>query len=67
MVGSANFDMRSLFINHEVAAVLYSQAEIDAVAAVAAEYMTGSVEDLRPAGFARTAMSGTLRIIAPLM
>ncbi len=67
LVGSANFDMRSLFINHEVAAVLYSQADIETVAAIAAEYMAGAAEDLRPAGFARTALSGALRIIAPLM
>lgn len=67
MAGSANFDMRSLFINHEVAAMLYSREDIEAVAAVAAQYMAGAIEDLRPAGFARTALSGALRIIAPLM
>lgn len=67
MVGSANFDMRSLFINHEVVAVLYSPADIESVAAVVAEYLADAVEDVKPAGFARTALSGALRIIAPFM
>ena len=67
MVGSANFDMRSLFINHEVAAVLYDPADVESLAALAAQYMAASSEDVRPVGFARTALSGALRIIAPLM
>lgn len=67
MVGSANFDMRSLFINHEVAAVLYDLADVESVAAIAAGYMAVASEDVQPAGFARTALSGALRIIAPLM
>jgi cardiolipin synthase len=67
MVGSANFDMRSLFINHEVAAVLYSPADIESVAAVVAEYFAAAIEDVQSAGFARTALSGALRIIAPFM
>jgi cardiolipin synthase len=67
MVGSANFDMRSLFINHEVAAVLYDLADVESLAAIAAEYMAAAREDVRPAGFARTALGGALRIIAPLM
>jgi cardiolipin synthase len=67
MVGSANFDMRSLFTNHEVAAVLYDPADVESVAAIAAGYMDVASEDVQPAGFARTALSGALRIIAPLM
>jgi cardiolipin synthase len=67
MVGSANFDMRSLFTNHEVAAVLYDPADVESVAAIAAGYMAVASEDVQPAGFARTALSGALRIIAPLM
>jgi len=59
--------MRSLFINHEVAAVLYSPADIESVATVVAEYFSVAVEDVQPAGFARTALSGALRIIAPFM
>ncbi|HEY7739179.1 MAG TPA: phospholipase D-like domain-containing protein [Steroidobacteraceae bacterium] len=67
LAGSANFDMRSLFINHEVAAVLYDLADVESVAALAAQYMAAASEDVRPVGFARTALGGALRIIAPLM
>jgi cardiolipin synthase len=67
LVGSANFDMRSLFINHEVAAVLYDLDDVESVAALAAQYMAASSEDVRPVGFARTALGGALRIIAPFM
>jgi hypothetical protein len=37
------------------------------VATVVAEYMAAAVEDVQPAKFARTALSGALRIIAPFM
>jgi hypothetical protein len=50
-----------------VAAVLYDPADVESVAAIAAGYMAVASEDVQPAGFARTALSGALRIIAPLM
>jgi cardiolipin synthase len=67
VVGSANLDMRSLFINHEVAAVLYSRADIDLIAEIVSEYIVACSEGERPTGFARTALSGALRIVAPFM
>jgi cardiolipin synthase len=67
LVGSANFDMRSLFTNHEVAAVLYSPIDVVAVAAVIEGYVARSSALQPPARFATTALSGALRILAPLM
>lgn len=67
MVGSANFDMRSLFTNHEITAVLYSAADIAAVAAVVEAFATQATASGRAEGFATTALSGALRIIAPLL
>lgn len=67
LVGSANFDMRSLFTNHEVAAVLYSPEDIAAVATVVEGYAARSSALRPPERFATTALSGALRILAPVM
>lgn len=67
LVGSANFDMRSLFTNHEVAVVLYSPEDIAAVATVVEGYAARSSALRPPERFATTALSGALRILAPLM
>jgi cardiolipin synthase len=67
LVGSANFDMRSLFTNHEVAAVLYTRADVDGVAAIVGQYAAEATEDARPRRFAATAIGGALRVIAPLL
>jgi cardiolipin synthase len=66
-VGSANLDMRSLFTNHEVAAVLYSAADIAATAAAIEAFATDASSYVPAAGFARTARAGALRILAPLL
>jgi cardiolipin synthase len=67
MVGSANLDMRSLFTNHEVAAVLYSAADIAATAAAIEAFAADASAYVPAAGFARTARAGALRILAPLL
>lgn len=67
LVGSANFDMRSLFTNHEVAVVMYSAADVAAVADVIANLEAESVALEPGAPFAATALSGAMRIIAPLV
>jgi cardiolipin synthase len=67
MVGSQNLDMRSLFTNHEVAAVLYSPGDIESVAAIVEDWAAQSVADVAPERFAKTALAGALRIIAPLL
>jgi cardiolipin synthase len=67
LVGSANFDMRSLFTNHEVAAVLYTRADVEGVAAIVGQYASEATAAARPQRFAATAISGALRVIAPLL
>lgn len=67
MTGSPNFDMRSLFTNHEVAAVLYSAADVAAVAAVVEDFASQAVAAEPSRGFARIALGGALRIVAPLL
>ena len=67
MVGSANFDMRSLFTNHEVAAVLYGAADVASVAAIVEDFASRATPMARVDGFATTALSGALRIVAPLL
>ncbi len=67
MVGSQNLDMRSLFTNHEVAAVLYTLEDINAVAAIVDDWASQCVIDVAPERFAKTALAGALRIIAPLL
>ena len=66
-VGSANLDMRSLFTNHEVAAVLYSAADIAATAAAVEAFAADATRHVPAASFARTARTGALRILAPLL
>lgn len=60
-------DVRSLFTNHEVAVVLYSPEDIAAVATVVEGYAARSSALRPPERFATTALSGALRILAPLM
>jgi cardiolipin synthase A/B len=67
MVGSANFDMRSLFTNHEIAAVLYGAADVASVAAIVEDFASRATAMERVARFSTTALSGALRIVAPLL
>jgi cardiolipin synthase len=67
LVGSANFDMRSLFTNHEVAAVLYGAADVASVAAIVEDLASRATAMPRADGFATTVLSGALRIVAPLL
>jgi cardiolipin synthase len=65
MVGSANLDSRSLFLNYEVATFFYSEDDILAVKTwiegIAAESVTGIGE----AGRMRSLFEGVAQVIAP--
>jgi cardiolipin synthase len=67
LVGSANFDMRSLFSNHEVAAVMYGAKDVASVAGIVEDFASRATTMERVDDFATTALSGALRIIAPLL
>jgi cardiolipin synthase A/B len=67
MIGSANMDMRSLFLNYEIATVAYSQAEIDAVEDWIERLMADSRTGVEGVGPFRDFWEGVLRMIAPLL
>ncbi|MGE0659280.1 MAG: phospholipase D-like domain-containing protein [Reyranellaceae bacterium] len=66
-IGTANMDARSLFLNFEVTALLYSRADIDAVAEIAEALMRDCQEGIRPVGRYRGLISGAARLFAPLL
>jgi cardiolipin synthase len=67
VVGSANVDMRSLFLNYEVALFLYSGAQADTVAAWAEGLMVECRTGLRPRGLARELAENVARLLSPLL
>jgi cardiolipin synthase len=67
LVGSANMDMRSLFTNHEIGAVLYNRDDVEAVAAAIEQFRLESTPGVAAATFASTVLSGALRIAAPFV
>lgn len=65
-VGSANMDMRSLFLNYEVMQICYSTAEIDAVADWFQSLAVDCRAEMRTPGFLREIGEGVIRTISPL-
>ncbi len=67
MIGSANMDMRSLFLNYEVSMFVYSRREIDLTVAWyedLAGYCEQGIDDVGPV---RDLVEGIARIVAPLL
>jgi cardiolipin synthase len=67
MIGSANIDIRSLFLDYEVSLFIYSEKEIRAIQAWIETVMTGSRTGLKAPGFVRDLFEGITGIIAPLL
>ncbi len=65
VIGSANFDMRSLFLNYEISMFCTSRAEVAAIAAWF-ETLIPSCGALAPAGRARGVIESVARLVAPL-
>lgn len=65
VIGSANFDMRSLLLDYEIALLLSSREEIDALVRWYESTLAGCGE-LAPAGRARVLVEGVARLIGPL-
>ncbi len=71
LLGSANFDLRSLFVNFEIGVFLYSEADVRAMRVWAGELLRECVEpkrDLHP----RNKLLGNIaedlsRLFAPLL
>ncbi|MET0795683.1 MAG: phospholipase D-like domain-containing protein [Polyangiaceae bacterium] len=67
VVGSANFDMRSLFLNYEIALFFTDQAEVQRLAEwFEASFAYASVGPPR-AGVVRSALDDIARLVAPLL
>ena len=67
MVGSANFDQRSMFLNFEVMSLFYSAPEIAGVAAYVEDLLRVSQPDARPVSTTRDTIEGIARLISPLL
>jgi len=67
VIGSANFDMRSLFLNFETGLLVYSQTEIQEVS----DWMADLKKDCRPGaspvGLLRDLGEGVARMMAPML
>ena len=71
LLGSANFDLRSFFVNFEIGVFLYSEADVRAMRVWAGELLRSCVEP-KPEPRPRTRLLGNLaedlsRLLAPLL
>lgn len=71
LLGSANFDLRSLFVNFEIGVFLYSEADVRAMRVWAGELLRACVEP-KPEARPRVRLLGTIaedlsRLLAPLL
>jgi cardiolipin synthase A/B len=67
IMGSANFDQRSLFLNYEVVSFAYSRAVIDQCEAWMAQLLDGCVCHMPPAGRWRRLSENLMSVFAPLL
>src|SRR5262249_50307560 len=67
VLGSANMDMRSLFLDYEVALFFYSRVEIEALAGWFEGLFEGCGRALRPATSTRVLLENVGRLLAPLV
>jgi cardiolipin synthase len=67
MMGSANFDQRSLFLNYEVVSFAYSRSIIDPCAAWMAKLIADCTTRMPPAGRWRRLSENLMSVFAPLL
>jgi cardiolipin synthase len=67
VIGSANMDMRSLFLNFEVALFVQSPKKVDLVATWAEQLMADSRPDMPTPGWARELAENVVRLLSPLL
>ena len=67
VIGSANMDMRSLFLNFEVALFVHSPAQVEHVATWAEALMTDSKPELPTPGWTRELAENIVRLLSPLL
>ncbi|WP_026259753.1 phospholipase D-like domain-containing protein [Desulfobacter curvatus] len=67
VVGSANMDMRSLFLNYEIVMLAYSEPDVIAVHKWVQGLIKQGSEGMQPVGIARDTVEGIARLVAPLL
>lgn len=67
IVGSANMDMRSLFLNYEVAVFLYSQAQVDSTGTWIEDLMSRSERGLPARNQFTELAEDVVRLLSPLL
>jgi cardiolipin synthase len=67
IIGSANMDMRSLFLNYEVALFLWSRLHVVEVANLARELMIDAHPELPAPGWPREIAENVVRLLSPLL
>lgn len=67
VVGSANMDMRSLFLNYEIVLFSYSKADVKPVNDWVQRLIDISSEGTTPVGMVRDTVEGAARLVAPLL
>lgn len=67
MIGSANLDARSLFLNYEVACCTYTSPEIEAVATWIEDLFPRTKAGIPEVGPVRDLAEGVVRMVSPLL
>jgi cardiolipin synthase len=67
VIGSANMDNRSLFLNYEVAVFLYTRSEVEAVSAWAKRVQADCQPELPRPGWTRELAENVVRLLSPLL
>ena len=67
VIGSANMDNRSLFLNYEVALFLYSREPVGGVSAWASRLQAECLRELPRPGWVRELAENVVRLLSPLL
>ena len=67
VIGSANMDNRSLFLNYEVAVFLYSRGQTAAISSWAKGLQGDCLRDLPQPGWVRELAENVVRLLSPLL
>lgn len=67
MIGSANMDLRSLFLNYEISMLTYSYADVAKTKKWIESLMKNSKSGVKKISEFRNTLEGVVRIIAPLL
>ena len=67
IVGSMNMDMRSFFLNYEIALFIYDESEVKELDSWVTDTMRQSVPGIKKANIAIQFFEGAARLLAPLL